>query len=174
MHYLKAILFLLIMKSTLFSQTVLRVSYNRLGSVKIYHIAVNEVLEYKLKGEFRFKKNKIINMHDSTILLDNYTEIQLNQIKVLRLGKNNFLVTKFKKFFFDGAVLFISLSVVNNLIIHTTPVLNKNAVYVSAALFVTGFLIKEIGIKRIRITKRKSLKIYNRDYEHLNIDDKTH
>lgn len=164
-----AILFLL-QVAPCFSQSFLRVTYTRFGATRIYEVPVNDRLEFKLKGESRFRKDKIIEMRDSSILFETYTEVRLSQIKALRLRTHNHLVTTFQTLFLMGGIGFISLNTINNSITNTSPVFNEKAAYISAGLLAASFLIREIGIKRIRMTKNKDLKILNIDFKHMNAD----
>jgi len=151
-------------------QTYLRITYTHFGVTRIYNVPNYDVMEYKLKGESRFHKNKIFNMKDSSILFENYTEIKLNQLKALRIKKHNHLVSTFQNLFLLGGVGFVTLNTINNLITDTSPVFNEKAAYISAALLATSLLIREMNIKRIRITKNKALKILNIDFQHLGTD----
>jgi hypothetical protein len=152
---------------SVFSQKILRITKSRLGITRQYEVFNYELLEYKLKGEFKFRKNRIINMLDSTIVLDDYTEIKLVQLKALRLRKNNHLIGTLQAFFIGGGIGFITLNTVNNLIITTRPVLSENAALISAALVTVGLLISELNVKRIRVTRNSYLKIINIDYQNL-------
>lgn len=149
------------------AQTFLRLSHHGLFKDKTYEVFNYEVLEYRLKGEWKFKKNKIVNMRDSSVLFGDDSEIRLNQIAALRLRSNNFLATKFRKFFIRGGVLFFSLNTLNNLLIETRPVVTENSIYISAGLIGTGLLVREILIKRIRINSRNHLKVIENDFKHL-------
>jgi len=162
--------FLVLLGFELQSQSFLRITYTHFGSTKVYEVINSEVLHYKLKGEHSFRKDKIISMKDSTIMFENYTEIKLNQIKALRLNKNIHLLGTFQVLFMAGGVGFITLNTINNLITDVSPVFSPKAAYISAALLATGFLIREMGIKRIRMTKNKDLKILNIDFQHMNAD----
>lgn len=155
---------------TLQSQSYLRVSYTRFGATRYYDVPNYDVLEYKIKGEVLFRKNKIVALRDSSILFENYTEIKLSQLKALRIKKHNHLTGTFQTLFLFGGVGFITLNTINNLITDTSPVFNEKAVYISAALLATSFLIRELNIKRIRVTKNKDLKILNIDFQHLSAD----
>lgn len=152
------------------SQSLLRVTYMRFGSPKIFDVLNNEMLEFKLKGERHFNKDKVIKLQDSTILFENYTEVKLDQIQALRLRKNNYHIKVFQTIFFMGGVGFVTLNTVNNAITDTSPIFNEKAAYISAALLATGFLIREMGIVRIRMNKNKDMKIINIDFQHLNSD----
>ncbi|PBQ34326.1 hypothetical protein CNR22_21965 [Sphingobacteriaceae bacterium] len=176
MKYLKYILLLIVLSAGLAkaqSQSLLRVTYMRFGSPKIIDVLNTEMLEFKLKGEHHFNKDKIIKLQDSTILFENYTEVKLDQIKALRLRKHNPLITTFQTIFFMVGVGFVTLNTVNNVITDTSPVFNEKAAYISAALLATGFLIREIGIVRVKMTKNKNIKIINIDFQHLNSDTTT-
>jgi len=146
----------------------LRVTYTHFGSTKVFEVMNLERLEYKLKGESRFRKDKITSMKDGIITFENYTEIKLSQIKALRLKTHNHLAISFQTLFLIGGVGFITLNTINNGITDTSPLFNEKAAYISAGLLATGLLIREMGIKRIRITEKKSLKILNIDFQHMN------
>lgn len=162
-----------VLYATLQSQTFLRVSALRFGHVKVYEVYTGEMLSYKLKGDLLYRKNRIMAMQDSNIVFANDEEITLKQLKALRLNKHVHLVGTVQTVFFFGAFGFVTLNTLNNVIINTTPVFNPAALYISAGLAATGFLIRELNIKRIRINRNKDLKILSLDFEHLN-GDTTH
>ncbi len=69
-----------------FSQKILNVHYYSLfGKHKTHQFYNNQVLHYKLKGQFRYHANKVVNMQDSLILFDNEKTIKLNDIKALKV-----------------------------------------------------------------------------------------
>jgi hypothetical protein len=152
------------------SQTVLRVNTVHFNHVKSYKLLTGEQLVYKLKGNLFYRKDRIIAMKDSTIVLQSRGEVKLGKIKALRLNKNIHLVTSFQTVFFAGAVGFVLLNTVNNMIVDTQPVFNPTAGYISLGLFGTGLLIRELGFKRIHVNRHTDLKILNLDFEHLNAD----
>lgn len=172
MRYFRFIvIFYLFLRFGLCAQTShLRLAYSRLGSTKNFDILTNETMEYKLKKDLLYQKKKIVSMQDSMIQFSDNTEIKLNEIKALRLRKNVHLVNTFQFLFFGGAVGFIGLNTLNNVITDTSPVFNEKAVYISAGLLAVGLLVRELGLKRVRMTENKSLKIISVDFQHLNTD----
>ena len=66
---------------------------------------------------------------------------------------------------------FLPLNTLNNLITETSPVYNEKAAYISAALITTGLIIRELGFKRIKITKNTELKVLSINFQNLNSKD---
>jgi hypothetical protein len=163
-------LFYLLNISPVFPQTFLRIATNFIGSTKIYDLHINEQFLYKLKGEHTFTKDRIISMSDSTLVF-NTGEINLSDIKAVRLTTNNHLIAPFKFVFFAAGIGFLPLNTLNNLITETSPVYNEKAAYISAALFTTGLIIRELGFKRIKITKNTELKVLSLNFQNLNSKD---
>jgi hypothetical protein len=168
MRFSGAILFFIFYSNFSFSQETLEILSTSFGSLKRHHIYVNDPIEYKLKGEFKFHKSKIIHMEDSTILFENYQEVKLSELKCLRFEKSNFLITKFRRFFLMGGIMFMTLNTCNNLILDHSPVINQKAGIISAALFTTGLLLKRMEYKKVRITRNKIVRIVNFSYQNLN------
>lgn len=165
-HYL-SILFCLTL-SLSFSQKILEIDITRFNHFKYIQLYNNSYIEYKLKGEHKYRINKIVNMKDSLIIFDNDSSIILSEIKSIKLRDANRLYALFSGFFYTGGVLFISLDIFNNIINSETPYVKQTAAIASAGLITLGFIIKQLSIKRIRINKRKSLRILETDYQHLN------
>jgi hypothetical protein len=165
------LLFLFVINLDSFSQKTLQVFFMRFGTLKKIEVYNGEVLEYKLNGEHRYRRNKIVNLQDSFIVFSNDTIIKLDQLKAICVRKSNFLMRQFQKVFIAGGGLFFVLNTTNNLINERSPVLDQNAALIGAGLISTGFLIKQIGIRRIRITKHKQLKIIDLNFN--NLSDKT-
>jgi hypothetical protein len=162
-------LILTISVSHLIAQATLRLTTGSFGKAKIYDVYNYEILEYKLKSDKFYRKNKIVHMQDSLILFDNETEIKLGDIKAIRFRNLNYLEVILDKFFRRAGILFLSLNTVNNIIIESAPVISPKPVLISMALFGTSFIIKELGTKRIRMRKNKNLAILDFDYKHLSI-----
>jgi hypothetical protein len=157
--------------AVIFPQTFLRITSNHFGSTKIHDIMINERLEYKLKGDLFFRKSRIINMSDSTLLFENYTEANLKQLKAISWHRHNHLIAPFQFVFLVGGIGFLPLNTLNNLITDTKPVYNEKATYVSIALIATSLLIKRLGVKRVQINKHKVLKVITIDFKNLNVKD---
>jgi len=161
------ILFFVCISGFSFSQETLQILYTRFGSLKRYQLHINEVLEYKLKGKVIFHSAKIMSMGDSTIVFENGEEVKLSQLKSVKFKKNNFLITKFRRFFLRGGIMFMTLNTCNNLILDRSPVISEKAAIISAALYTTGLLLYRMEYKKIRISKRKTLRISNFNYDNL-------
>ncbi len=168
MGFVRITLFFVLCSNFSFSQETLEIMYTRFGLFKNYKIHLNEVLDYKLKGEQKFHSRKIIAMGDSTIVFDNNVEVKLSELKCIRFKKNNILITKFRRFFLRGGIMFMALNTCNNLILDHSPVVSERAAVISAALFTTGLLLRRMEYKKIRTGKHKILRIVNFNYQNLN------
>jgi hypothetical protein len=127
-----------------------------------------EKLDYKLKGDWFYHKNKIANMRDSVIVFANDSVIFLNQIKSIRLRKNIPHIAELA-FVLNGlGIAFFGLNAFNNAITDGPFYVNGVAACVSGGLFTLGFLVRQLGIKRIRMTKNKTLKVIDMNYNNLN------
>ena len=158
----------LIVVCTLHSQSsCLRVSFERFGNPKTYEIFTYEILHYKMKGDVFYRKNKIVNMRDSIIVFDNDSILHLNEIKAILLNKNIAEVRMLRTFFYATGIAFFTLNTVNNALIGTEPVLDGVAASISAGLIGTGFLIKQLEIRRIKMGKGKTLKVIPISYQNL-------
>lgn len=153
--------------STGLSQKILEIDITKFNHFKSIQLFNDSYLEYKLKGEHRYRINRMVNMKDSLIIFSNDSSISLSQIKRIKLRDGNHLFRLFSGFFYTGGVLFIGLDTFNNLINNDTPYVKQTAVIASAALISAGFIVKQLSIKRIRINKRHSLRILETDYQHL-------
>jgi hypothetical protein len=167
MKYIVSI-FLCLELSLSFSQKILEIDMTRFNHFKSIQIYNNSYLEYKLKGDLKYRINKMVNLKDSLIIFDNDSSIRLSDIKAIKLRDANHLYRLFSGFFYIGGVLFVSLDTFNNYINSETPYVKQAAVIVSAGLITLGFITKQLSIKRIRINKRKSLRILDTDYQNLN------
>jgi hypothetical protein len=146
----------------------LQITFERYGKLKRFEVFTYETLEYKLKGDLFYRKNKIVNMRDSFIVFSNDSVLRLDQIKAIRLTKNIAEVKQLQRFFIALGIAFFSLNTVNNIITDSPPLIDGVAASVSAGLFTFSFLIKQLEIKRIRITKNKTLKVVSINYQNLN------
>ncbi|MBI3520252.1 MAG: hypothetical protein HY062_12975 [Bacteroidetes bacterium] len=167
MKYLLLIFFCTLLSSG-FSQKILEIDITHFNHFKSVQLFNDSYLEYKLKGEHRYRINKMVNMKDSLIIFSNDSSIALGDIKRIKLRDANHLYRLFSRFFYTGGVLFVSLDTFNNLINNDTPYIKQTAVIASAGLITMGFLIHQLSIKRITINKHHSLRILETDYQHLN------
>jgi hypothetical protein len=150
------LILLLIISKNSFSQKILEIDITRNNHIKVIQLYNNSYIEYKIKGEHKYRINKMVNLKDSLIIFDNDSSIRLSEIKAIKLRDANHLYKLFSRFFYTGGALFIGLDTFNNLINNETPYVTQTAVIASAALVTLGFITKQLSIKRIRINKHKS------------------
>lgn len=145
----------------------MEVLVTRFGKLKKYEVYVGDFLEYKLKGKYSYRRDKITNLQDSFIVFKNDSVIKLSQLKAVRLKKNHHLVRTLQTAFIGLGGGFIFLNTTNNLIAERSPALDPLAVLIGAGLIGTGIIIKQINIKRIRINDRNQLKIIDLNFNNL-------
>lgn len=165
------IVFLLVFLVTihaLSSQTYLRIDKVRFGKVKTFDIYVNDFLDFKIRGEHHFQKARVRAFSDSTIVFSNDKEFKLDQIKCIRVDLQHRIIKPFTFLFIAGGIAFLPLNSFNNMLVGTEPVFSEKAAYISAGLIATGLIIRQMGIRRIRINKNTDLKVLTLDYRNLN------
>jgi len=161
------ILFFVCISGFSFSQETLQILYTRFGSLKRYQLHTGDILTYKIKGERKFYSGRIVHLQDSTIFFENSDELKLSQLKRVRFKKNNHLIDAFQRAFLIAGFGFIIIDTFNNMILDRPAIINQKAVVVSAALLTASLLLKRMSYKKIRITKRKTLRISNFNYDNL-------
>jgi hypothetical protein len=150
------------------AQKTLQITAERLGTIKIYELGLDETFEYKLKGDFFYRKGDIADLQDTIIFLRDETTLTFSDLKGIRIRKQQHLFRTFQGVFLIGGVGLFALTAFNNALLKNPPIIRENITYISAGMVVTSFLIYEMGIRHIHMNKRKTLKILDRDYNHLN------
>lgn len=168
MYKLLTILLTICIYTSSLAQRRLELTRTGLGGPKVTRIFINDVLEYKLKEDRFYKKGRIVHLQDSIIVLENGKDFTIADIKAIKLDIGNHLTHAFQIFFVAGGVLFFAISAVNNVIVPSTPVVTEQVLIISSSLVATGLIIRELGIKRVRMNKNKSLRIVNIDYQNMN------
>jgi len=82
---------------------------------------------------------------------------------------DNHLIKPFSFVFMIGGIAFLPLNTLNNYLIGTSPAFDEKALYISAALLTTSVLIKQLGIRRVRLNKKTDFKVLSINYENLNV-----
>lgn len=151
------------------SQTYLRITNIKFGKVKVYDVYINDKIVFKLKGKHAYLTSRVVALSDSSIVLSNDIEIKLSQLKTLKLDVQNHLIKPFSFVFMVGGIAFLPLNSYNNWLMGTEPIFSQTAAFVSVGLIGTSVLIKQLGIRRVRLNKKTDLKVLSIDYQHLNV-----
>lgn len=150
-----------------YAQDVLEVFKTSPGSSRPYELYTNDVIEYKLKGEHRYKTDVILNMNDSCLLLQTDSVIKLSEIKAFRFHRSSHLLHTFNSVCFIGGIGYISLNMINNLILQSAFKADPKAIYISAGLVTAGLILKLIRVKHIRIRPNTTIRVVHRSYQNL-------
>ena len=164
--FIFAILFFCV--SGAFCQKRFQILYSRLGQLKKQELFLGDPIEYKVRGHSRFRKSTIANLQDSLVILDDESAIRLSSFKCIRIRRENYHAKLFQGIFMIGAVGYPFLNLVNHALTNETFHLDERALVVSGALLAAVLIIRQLQIKRIRITKNKTLKIVDINYQELN------
>ncbi len=164
MKYLIAILFV-VSNFICFSQKILEITITHGNHFKSIQIFNNSFIEYKLKGDHKYRINKIVNLKDSIIIFQNDSTIKLSEIKSLKLRNGNHLYKLFGGIFYTAGIGLITIDTFNNIINNDTPYINQSIALASAALLGLGVTVKQLSIKRVRINKHRCLRILDIDYQ---------
>jgi hypothetical protein len=170
-HFRIALFVFLLGAFKMFPQKTLQVFTEHFGKTKRYIFYNNEVLQYKLKGDWFYHKDKIVNLQDSSLIFSNDSIITLKDLKAIRFQRGGHLAKTFQEAFLIGGIGFISLNTINNVIYSREPVIDNKAIYIGSALIGASILMKMICTKHIRIHRNTVLKINTTNYEDLNKKD---
>lgn len=161
------LLVILLFNLNCFSQKVLEIYFTSFGKIKKFEVYNGDHLEYKLKGQHGYRRDKVVNLQDSFIVFSNDTMIKLNQLKAIRIQKNNTLVKTFQRAFIILGGGFFFLNTTNNIINERSPVIDVNGALIGGGLIITGILVKQLNIKRVRLKESKHLKILDLNFNNL-------
>jgi hypothetical protein len=150
------------------SQSILRLNYQRFGLHRKFDFQANDVFRYKRVESSYWAKNKILNFRDSTIFFNEEYGIRFNEIKKIKLHTHSYHNKLFQTLFLYAGVGYPVLYSFNSLILGYEPIITEQVVWISLSFLATSYLIKQIGIKRIKLNNNNFLKILELDFEHLN------
>lgn len=133
-----------------------------------YDIYVNDVVEYKLKGKLFYKKDIILNMDSTRMLLQNDSIVKISDIKAFRVHRKSHLLKTLTGFFFIGGVGYVGLNVINNGILENRFGVDEKALYIGGGFVAAGIILKLIRVKHIRIHKKTIIKMVEQNFQKLN------
>lgn len=153
-----------------FSQKSLQILRTRFGKLQKIELFTDDVMEYKLKGERRYRRDLIVNMNDSLIMFKSDSIIKLSRISKIKLRDSNHLLHTFSSVFTMAGFGYVTLNGINNLILNGQLKVDRKALIISGSFLVAGFILKQLSIKRIKIRDNVVLKVIDINVEHLNPD----
>lgn len=146
-----------------YGQKILELNYHSVfGKSKSYQFFNNSKIDYKLKGDLFYQTHKLVNLNDSMLVFDNDSIVRISQLKVIKI--RGALISPY---FFGGGVLFFLLDTGNNIGKGHATVINEQTVFVSAALFLSGVIVKRIQDKHVYLHKHVTIRVMDTDYQHL-------
>lgn len=152
------------------AQRILRLNYQKLGLHHKHDFSYGERFYYKVYGSGSWHKDKIMNFRDSMIYFDESYGLRFNQIRKIKLYNHSYHNKLFQRLFLYAGILYPSLYLVNSLILDFQPSSQQKqqVVLISLSFFTASYLVKQLGIKRVRLNQNNYLKILELDFEHLN------
>jgi hypothetical protein len=145
------------------AQTVLEIVTDK----NKYEIYTNDVIEYKLKGEHHYKKDIVLNMNDSCLYLEKDSLLNFSKIKAVRFHRDSHLLGTINGVCYIAGVGYVSLNLINNLILQHSFKVDPKAIYVSAAFVVAGIILQIIRVKHVRIKHNTAVRVVTRSYQNL-------
>lgn len=151
-----------------YAQKVLEIDITHFNKFKKIQLFNNSFLEYKLKGQYKYHIDKMVDINDSMIVFKNDSTIFISQIKSIKLRNSSVLAKLFGSLFLIGGSGLIIIDTFNNIINSQAKIVDERALIVGASLIAAGLIIKQLAIKRVRISKNKSLRVLDINYQNLN------
>ncbi len=150
------------------AQSILRLNYQRFGFHRKYDFQAKDVFRYKRLGSHYWAKNNILTFRDSTIFFNEEYGIRFNEIKKIKLYTHSYHNKLFQTLFLYAGVGYPLLYSFNSLILGYEPIITEQALWLSLSFLATSYIIKQIGIKRVKLNNNNFLKLLELDFEHLN------
>lgn len=160
--------FTLLFAGSFTAQKILRVNYQSFGVSKKQDYYINDKISYKLKAGLFYRQNKLINFYDTSVVMDNYITYGFNTIKAIKINHASFHNLLFQKLFLYAGIGYPTVYAVNALILGYRPILSDKALVLSASFLVTSYLIKQLGISRVKMKRKGFIKVLDLDFDHLN------
>lgn len=152
------------MSQIVLAQKILDIHYSGLfNKNKTFQIFNNSELTYKLKGQHKFKTNKLVNIKDSTLLFDNDSVIYLNQIKSIRINR-----VMLSPLFFGAGTLFLLLDTFHNVAFDRPQIVNNQALVIASIFYAGGIIMRFVQYKYIRIKHNTVLRTIDANYQNMN------
>ncbi len=150
--------------NNLYSQKFLELNYHTFfGKEKSFQFYNNSELEYKLKGELLYRKQKLVNMNDSILLFENDKTVKLTQLKSIKIKGANI-----SHWFFVAAFGFFIIDTGNNIANGNPTIVHQQAIVATSVGLLAGLIIKRFQDKHVYMRKHVSIKIIDADYQNLN------
>lgn len=152
------------------AQRLLRLNYQKFGFHHKHDFHYGETFIYKQTASTIWRKDKIMNFRDSMIYFDKDYGLKFNQVRKIKLYTHSYHNKLFQRLFIYAGILYPTLYIANSLILdfHPSTEQKQQVLLITASFFTATFLIRQIGIKRIKLNDNNNLKILELDFEHLN------
>lgn len=150
--------------NNLFSQKFLELNYQSFfGKEKSFQFYNNSEFEYKLKGDFLYRKQKLVNMNDSILVFENDVIVKINQLKSIKITGANI-----SHWFFVAALGFFIIDTGNNIANGNATIIHQQVIVATTVGVLAGLIVKRIQDKHVYMRKHVCIKIVDADYENLN------
>lgn len=155
--------FLLITSSAIDAQQYFIIENFRSQRNFKYKVSDNIAIVTKA-GNFKIA-GTLTQITDSSIFIDNYTEIKIQNIQsVVRTRK--FIRMMSGLFFIRGGIAYLAIVGLNSAINHETPIIDEQTAIISASMIATGFALKPLIHRKYKVDKGWRIKIL--DFNRMN------
>ena len=140
------------------AQKILALDNYRLIGFKRIRFKEGDIINFRLNDLKQKYTGEILHITDSTIILKGM-DVPVNTIGMVYRGRGNFLTKSFAKAFIWAGLGFIILDTGNNLITHSSTIIDERAVIAGSSLMLVGGIMKLVEIKKYKIGNKHTLKI---------------
>jgi hypothetical protein len=149
-------------------QNALRIHFKKMGINASMDVFPGDKISYRSKGTRGLQKRKILALNDSLLVFENSEELELRQLKFIRIQKDNYAMRKFEKFFFRCGFAFLFLDGLNRLILHRPDMFQPKVLVIGAGLMGVAKLIHLLRFRKVRIRKSTVFIPITTNYSDLN------
>ena len=158
---MKAFIIFLILVSTLITeaQNEIRLDYKSKNDMKSFSIKAGENIECKLKGQISYHILKVKEIKDTSLVLANDSSIFISKIKKVRLRFPNKKAKIISNLMVLGGLMLSVGDAVNNSFNENESIITPGVQGLAAGIIISGIVIRQIGVKRLKINRGATIKI---------------
>jgi len=164
--YFSFLLFVFISLAEMKAQRSTEIMKPGLFHSNYYLLKEGEVLYFKLQSG-SYDKGQIALLADSFLVLKSGLQITYQDFHKIRFNLDRHLLGTFRQFFFGIGIGFFALNTFNQWITGNRPILQESALIVSAACLTISAVLREFGMRRLKVTPGTQFRLIEIDYQYI-------
>lgn len=141
------------------AQNEIGIEYKSKKQLKNVSIKAGENIECKLKGQIDYHVLKIKEIKDTSFILANDSSVLISKIKKVKLRFPNKKAKTISNFIILGGLMLSVGDAVNNSFNENESIVTPGVQGLAAGIIVSGIVIRQIGVKRLKINRDATIKI---------------